>query len=234
MRPASEVALFFLHRIDREVGETISPKKLQKLLYYTQVWSLVLRNQPCFPEDLEAWVHGPVVRAVWEEYRGHRFEAIPQPQLAMPDFSGAEQEVLAFVFERYGELSANHLEQLTHAEAPWKRARQGLAAHELSRNVIDLEQMREFYASHSAWGKFSIQKQEEPFQALAYGLLCRSETFVGDLSLELTGLKNALLDAIEREHPSYQRELRDALEGAFTADEPAMTADEFGDWFAAI
>lgn len=48
MKSAVEVPRYFLCRVDREAGDTISPLKLQKLVYYAQAWSLVFRNQPLF------------------------------------------------------------------------------------------------------------------------------------------------------------------------------------------
>lgn len=36
--------------------------KLQKLVYYSQAWSLVWDDDVLFPEEIEAWANGPVVR----------------------------------------------------------------------------------------------------------------------------------------------------------------------------
>ncbi|MBD5559274.1 MAG: DUF4065 domain-containing protein [Clostridia bacterium] len=38
----------------------ITTMKLQKLLYYAQVWSLVWDENELFPEKFEAWANGPV------------------------------------------------------------------------------------------------------------------------------------------------------------------------------
>lgn len=43
MKSAVDVARYFLCRVNREVGDTISPFKLQKLIDYAQAWSLVFR-----------------------------------------------------------------------------------------------------------------------------------------------------------------------------------------------
>ena len=48
MKSAVDVARYFLCHVDREAGDTISPLKLQKLVYYAQAWSLVFRSQPLF------------------------------------------------------------------------------------------------------------------------------------------------------------------------------------------
>ena len=68
MNSAIDVANYFLCRVDREAGDTISLLKLQKLVYYAQAWSLVMRDQLLFSQDIEAWSSGPVVRDVWNQY----------------------------------------------------------------------------------------------------------------------------------------------------------------------
>lgn len=42
-----------------EVGY-VSTMKLQKLVFYSQAYSLVTLDEPLFSDDFEAWVNGPV------------------------------------------------------------------------------------------------------------------------------------------------------------------------------
>ena len=51
------------------LGLTSCNLKLQKLVYYAQAWHLALRDVPLFEEDFEAWVHGPVIPALYQEYK---------------------------------------------------------------------------------------------------------------------------------------------------------------------
>ena len=142
-----DVANYFLYRIDREVGDTISPLKLQKLVYYAQAWSLALKDKSIFAEEIEAWVHGPVVYEVWNTFKKYKHNAIPEPEQTLPEFTDEQQEILDEVWDVYGELSARRLEDLTHAELPWRIARQGLDSGEKSRSVIEWEDMKSYYAS---------------------------------------------------------------------------------------
>jgi uncharacterized phage-associated protein len=231
MRRSLDIALYFLNRVDREAGDTISALKLQKLVYYAQVWSMVLRNKPLFEESIEAWKHGPVVRSLWEEYQSFNRQTIPPPEEPLPTFDPSELEVLEMVWGRYGELSAHQLRNLTHAERPWQIARQGLAEHERSSNPLSLEDMRAYHASESPWGDFS-PKEKHLLEALVYELLCRPDEFHPPFAPDIEGLKNALLDAIERSHPNYTKEVSEALSEALETPErqPAITAHEFGEW----
>lgn len=48
----------------------ISNLQLQKILYYIQVEFLKTKGVPAFPDEIEAWQFGPVVRAVYQQYCG--------------------------------------------------------------------------------------------------------------------------------------------------------------------
>ncbi|MEG3835585.1 MULTISPECIES: type II toxin-antitoxin system antitoxin SocA domain-containing protein [unclassified Microcoleus] len=146
MKSALEVARYFLCRVDREAGDTISPLKLQKLVYYAQAWSLVFRSQPLFDQDIEAWVSGPIVRDVWDEYKAYKYSDIPAPDNLESEFDEDEIEVLEEVWNAYGELSAKHLAELTQSETPWLNARKGLEPAETSTQIISHEDMKSCYA----------------------------------------------------------------------------------------
>jgi len=148
MQNALDVAKYFLCRVDRDAGDTISALKLQKLVYYAQAWSLVLRNKPLFREDLQAWPHGPVVYEVWDYYKAYKHTDIPAPKQCKLNFSDTEQEVLEEVWNAYGELSARQLEKLTHSEEPWIEARKGLDPSAKSQEVISHETMKSYYEKY--------------------------------------------------------------------------------------
>jgi uncharacterized phage-associated protein len=57
MASAHDVAAYILSRQGR-----MTAMKLQKLVYYSQAWSVVWDERPLFPEKIEAWANGPVVR----------------------------------------------------------------------------------------------------------------------------------------------------------------------------
>src|SRR3989344_4053148 len=74
---AQDVGRYFLYLASQE-KEPITNKKLQKLVYYAQAWSLVLNNKKLFNEPIEAWVHGPAVRSLYVQYKKFGFELIQQ------------------------------------------------------------------------------------------------------------------------------------------------------------
>lgn len=46
----TEIAYFFLSKIDSEKGDSITPLKLQKLVYYAQAWHYTVFNEPLFDD----------------------------------------------------------------------------------------------------------------------------------------------------------------------------------------
>jgi uncharacterized phage-associated protein len=148
--PAMTVAHAFVSFCN-EHGDLVTNLKLQKLLYYAQGWYLALRGETLFPEQLEAWVHGPVCKEVYQECKifGHK-PIIWEDDLN--SFSAELVEHVKDVWEAYGQFSAFDLEQLTHQETPWKEARKGLASDAPSTNAIDLGVMEKFFKEVLARG----------------------------------------------------------------------------------
>jgi uncharacterized phage-associated protein len=119
----------------------ISNLKLQKLVYYSQAWHLALFGTVLFPDPIEAWVHGPVIRGVFTKYKYGNLEPAR--------FDLAADSHLVDVFDAYGNFAGSQLERMTHSEKPWIEARAGLAADAPSKNVIRVDTMREFYGALS-------------------------------------------------------------------------------------
>lgn len=123
----------------------VTAMKLQKLVYYSQAWSLVWDEKPLFGEKTEAWSNGPVVRELYDAHRGQYYvHDLP----GNPDNLDIEsKETIDIVFNYYGDKSSQYLSDLTHMEEPWKEARKGLADSERSNQEITMASMEEFYGS---------------------------------------------------------------------------------------
>ena len=117
--------------------------KLQKLVYYSQAWSIVWDDDVLFTAPIEAWDNGPVVRSLWDCTRGQfRIDILPYGN---PDSLNATQkETIDLVLDFYGNKDAQWLSDLTHLERPWKYA------YAQGKNTgIDLGVMSEFYSTLS-------------------------------------------------------------------------------------
>lgn len=124
---------------------TMTAMKLQKLVYYSQAWSLVWDEEPLFPERIEAWANGPVV---YELYKRHRGAFKVSEWDGDPSALDREQKnTVDSVLKFYGRMSSQELSNLTHREEPWKNARKGMGAGERGDIEITLSSMAEYYSS---------------------------------------------------------------------------------------
>jgi len=141
-----DIANYFI-KLANETGSFISNLKLQKLVYYSQAWHLALHAEPLFSEDFEAWVHGPVIPNLYQKYKSFGWQPIlDDPN---PEIFEKTQTFLNEIVEEYFSCDAYELEQMTHAEAPWSRARGSLLSDQPSSAVIEKEWMKEYYGSRA-------------------------------------------------------------------------------------
>lgn len=99
-------------------GERLTNLKLQKLLYYQQGFHLAFFGTPLFAEDVEAWMYGPVVPAVYDEYSAYGSSALPEVKVPV-SLSEDEEELFNEVYDAFREFSAIGLMNRTHSERPW-------------------------------------------------------------------------------------------------------------------
>jgi len=141
-----DVAKYFIYLANKD-KKVITNKKLQKLVYYSQAWSLVMNDKKLFKDPIEAWVHGPAVRSLYVQYKNFGFspiqEEVDEKTIKIPK---KDRELLNEIWKVYGKLDAGYLEMLSHSEQPWQDARSGLQNHESSDNKITTKSMKSFYS----------------------------------------------------------------------------------------
>lgn len=129
-----------------KLGE-MSAMKLQKLIYYSQAWTLAWTDRPLFEEEIEAWAKGPVVPALYERHRGI-FLLTPGFFGGNPENLNVEQKgVVDKVLDFYGPKDPQWLSGLTHLESPWKDAREGMSPEERGNRIISKAAMSEYYSA---------------------------------------------------------------------------------------
>lgn len=144
------VADYFIDKSNKE-NRPITNKKLQKLLYYSQVWSMVLNDEKLFPERIEAWIHGPSIPSVYRRYRNFEFNPIKiDTSSILFSFSKKQFDLLNNVWSVYGKYGAEYLQALSHSELPWQEARKDLSSSEASNNIISMSLAKKFYAEKLA------------------------------------------------------------------------------------
>lgn len=101
---------------------SLTPLKLQKMLYLAQGWSYVWDGVAAFNDDFCAWQFGPVNEKIYESFKKFGRDEIPQEE-GKSDIKDKEvEETLEAVWKEFGKLSAYDLVELTHSQKPWKEA----------------------------------------------------------------------------------------------------------------
>lgn len=108
-----------------EEGELISNMKLQKLLYYMQGFHIAVFEEKLFEDEIEAWLYGPVVPAVYEKYSSFGSNLIQPEEKEVIALEKKEERLFEQVFNIYNQYSAIGLMNLTHSESPWKNTSTG-------------------------------------------------------------------------------------------------------------
>lgn len=124
----------------------MSAMKLQKLVYYSQAWSLVWDEKPLFKARIEAWANGPVCPLLYQAHRG-QFTVSDWALGDASNVKGKARDTVLGVLKFYSEKSAYWLSELTHRERPWKDARKGLPIQASCNREITHAAMAEYYGS---------------------------------------------------------------------------------------
>lgn len=141
-----DIANFFL-AVAEKSGEIVTNLKLQKLTYYAQAWHLANFGEELFPEDFQAWVHGPVNTELYHQYKERGYQPIVVAIDVERSFERVKDKIdfLNAVAEVYMPFGGYYLEKMTHQEDPWVIARGNISADERSDVVITKESMMNFY-----------------------------------------------------------------------------------------
>lgn len=124
------IANYFLELASSK-DESITPMKLQKLVYYAQGWYAGYTSKPLINETIEAWQYGPVVSSLYHEFKQFGSSVI---RSKATDFDSENlsfcvvpspkeepiRKFLANVWGSYGQYTGIKLSEMTHAEgSPW-------------------------------------------------------------------------------------------------------------------
>ena len=125
MDTAKKIAQYMLSK------KVLTPKQVQKLLYYTYSMYLIKYNKSykegemnkLFEDTIEAWEHGPVIRNVYDYIKKVAFSnelVACKEKVTLCDRK--TENFIDKVLAVYGNYSGYELEQMTHNESPWQEA----------------------------------------------------------------------------------------------------------------
>lgn len=132
---AKLVANNFLQRDFEDGVATITPMKLQKLVYCMHGWHLAIAGKPAITGQYEAWPYGPVEEDtyhIFKQYRNRPIRTYAQSWVGAeskafvvaPNENKEFYDILDFVAQRYMPFSATQLSAMTHQPGtPWSITR---------------------------------------------------------------------------------------------------------------
>lgn len=117
----------------------ISNLKLQKLLYFIQVYFLIETEKPCFYNKIEAWDFGPVIPIAYNEYKQYASTHIPYIKQYIEydknsiwnskrvDYnnniiSNDDKYLINAVVDKLANYTATDLVNITQHQKPWVNA----------------------------------------------------------------------------------------------------------------
>lgn len=137
MANAHDVANYFLAT---NPPDSITNLKLQKLCSYAQAISIAYLKKQIFPENIEMWELGPVVREIYDLYKKFDDKPIPKAILNLDPFLMDSRLILAAVNSYYSEpFNAWGLCVQSHRDFPGLRG---------SNQVLSFEDMSNAFAKN--------------------------------------------------------------------------------------
>ena len=135
---ALTIAKWIINKIHPE------PLKLQKLLYLAQGYSYAFYDRPLFKDDLEGWVHGPVVRNVYDIFKNYQYNSI-DTNFEVEELDDEAKDIINYVIKNFGIYYAKYLEKISHEQEPWILSRRGLDPDERIDKTISKESIANYF-----------------------------------------------------------------------------------------
>jgi uncharacterized phage-associated protein len=126
---ASLIAYAFVKR-GIEEGKFVTQMKLQKMVYFAHGYHLALYNDPLIKEEFQAWKFGPVVPAIYQDYKLYGSDKIIDIGLITSSYNildlakldGNALDAINYTWEATKGLSATALSSWSHKKGgPWDR-----------------------------------------------------------------------------------------------------------------
>ena len=126
MHSSITIANCFLDLAEQD-SESLTPMKIQKLVYIAHGWHLGLNEKPLVSEQVEAWNWGPVFPKLYHTFKHYGRKAITHKATDRNRFGISSSKVsdetwdfLDAVWDEYHKYTGIQLAKLTHEPAsPW-------------------------------------------------------------------------------------------------------------------
>ncbi len=115
--------------------------KLHKLAYFIRAYSMALRGEPLFAENVLAGGYGPVIEEFFEHHQG--IFMVTHWPLGNRNYLSPEDKVIAdYTLKRYAHTTGKNMGEIAMSHLPWVNAYDPSGK---TSPVMDLVLMRNYY-----------------------------------------------------------------------------------------
>lgn len=126
-----------------QFGAPVNHTKLQKVLYFIQAEFLVLKDEPCFEERIEAWKDGPIIPKVYYKYQLYGRTILPDVyKVKYCLFDKRDRDAADGIIKECVKYSTDGLIEISRKQSPWKTAYAKGA-----KSIISNESIKDFFKS---------------------------------------------------------------------------------------
>ncbi|OOW10666.1 hypothetical protein MF4640_14670 [Acinetobacter sp. MF4640] len=153
MMKALDVANYIVDFVSRShPDEKLTHVKLQKIIYYSYATFLKEKGLSLFPEKIEKWQYGPVVRSVYDQFKSFGYSHISSPKTELI----MSVEATGAVKFEYKKFDDSVIQQIPGANETIDKVVSSLISHD----AFDLVEMTH---QEDSWKKFeSLILKREP------------------------------------------------------------------------
>lgn len=119
---ALDISKYVIEQFNKK-GHGISNLKLQKVLYYVQMKSLIDSGDALIIEQFEAWRHGPVIAPLYSKFKKYISSPIDIKDQSLDNCSNLDKSYIPLideVIEKTINVDPWDLVEKTHETSPWK------------------------------------------------------------------------------------------------------------------
>ncbi|WP_276972139.1 Panacea domain-containing protein [Ferrimicrobium acidiphilum] len=126
----------------------LPPNRLQRLLYYCQVWHLAWFGDTLFPEIIVANPSGPVIPSIRARIPRYTPLVASWPYGSKYRLTWKQHAMVSEIVYAYDAFDQFQLAMLCQHDGPWLAARRGLDASDTVGRIITVDLMYQCYCNY--------------------------------------------------------------------------------------
>lgn len=152
---------FIFHNPELASGYIDENTKINKLVYFSNLMYRCVHNEDLISDDFIAFPNGPVVFAIYRDYRYNNLNRLPE---SIPPLEKEHEKVFNIINFVYGDFPVKDLIEESHSHSLWKRVESMIPNNpKIDFNNIDDELIiynKKLYATYSAMDFSELKKEK--------------------------------------------------------------------------